>query len=188
MTTISLSHALLGILRYRPSTGYQLKDDFEHSINGFWNASLPQIYRTLNQMEYQGWLESTIELQTGKPNRKVYRVTEAGETEFNHWLNEPLETFEQKYAALIKIFFGYQADPDTFAANLEEFRNHYQNMLNIYETDHNEILIRETEKHGLYRESEYWKLTASFGIRMAKMIVEWCNEALTVHKNYQDGK
>ena len=185
---LSLAHALLGLIRYHPTTGYQLKDDFEHSINGFWNASLPQIYRTLNQMESQCWLKAEIETQIGKPNRKVYSLTEEGLEEFDRWLNEPLEPREQKYPALVKVFVANKADPEKFTANLEEFRSHYENMLSIYEVDHAEILRKAVEETGAYREGEYWKLTGDFGIRMARMIIEWCDEALKIHKNLQEDK
>ena len=53
---MSLPHALLGLINYQPTTGYELKATFNRSIHFFWNATLPQIYRTLNQMEKKGWL------------------------------------------------------------------------------------------------------------------------------------
>ena len=183
---MSLAHALLGLIRYHPTTGYQLKDDFEHSINIFWDATLPQIYRTLNQMESQCWLKAEIEIQIGKPNRKVYSLTEEGLEELQRWLNEPLETIEQKYSALVKVFFANKADPEKFTAHLEEFRSHYENLLNFYETDQAEIIRKASEDSRAFRESEYWKLTADFAIRMAKMTVEWCDEALNIHKNLQE--
>ncbi len=173
---VSLAHALLGLINDHPATGYQLKNDFENSVNFFWNATLPQIYRTLNQIESQGWLKAEIETQIGKPNRKVYSLTEEGLDEFHRWLNEPLEPREPKYSALVKVFFANNADPEKFTAHLEEFRSHYENMLKIHE-------IRKAEK-----ESEYGKLTADFGIRTARMIIEWCDEALNIHKNLQEDK
>ena len=43
---MSLKHALLGLLNYRPMTGYDLKQRFDHSISHFWSANLSQIYPT----------------------------------------------------------------------------------------------------------------------------------------------
>ena len=48
------------------------------SVQFFWNATLPQIYRTLNQMESQGWLTVKVEPQEGKPSRKIYSITDEG--------------------------------------------------------------------------------------------------------------
>jgi DNA-binding PadR family transcriptional regulator len=54
-TPVSLSHALLGLINCKPTTGYELKATFNKSIHFFWNATLPQIYLTLNQMKKKGW-------------------------------------------------------------------------------------------------------------------------------------
>jgi len=62
--------------------GYDLKNKFQKSIHFFWNAALPHIYRSLKQMENQGWIASTIEQQSGKPNRKVYRIMDKGKKNF----------------------------------------------------------------------------------------------------------
>ena len=185
---MSLAYALLGLIRYRPSTGYQLKDDFEHSINFFWNATLPQIYRTLNHMESNCWLKAEIETQIGKPNRKVYSITEEGLEEFHRWLNEPLEPFELKNSALVKVFFVNKADPAKFTTHLEEFRNHYAKQLRTYEIDNAKIINKAIEQNGTDCESHYWELTRDFGIRQAKMIIEWCDEASKIHKSLKEKK
>ena len=64
---MSLPHALLGLISYQPSTGYELRTTFTESVQFFWSATLPQIYRTLNQMESQGWL--TVRLNHRRVNR-----------------------------------------------------------------------------------------------------------------------
>ncbi len=48
----------------------------------------------MKQMEQQGWIASTIEQQSGKPNRKVYNMTDARKKELFRWLNEPPEELE----------------------------------------------------------------------------------------------
>lgn len=180
---MSLAHALLGLINYHPSTGYQLKDAFEHSINFFWSATLPQIYRTLNQMETEGWLRAEIETQIGKPNRKVYHITDEGYKEFIQWLNSPMEHMELKNPALIKIFFSNKGDPDKVAANLQEMRSYYEALMRMYEIDCAEIIEKAVEEPGADKEGIYWELSRDFGVRWTKMMVEWCDEALHVHKN-----
>ena len=48
---MSLSHAILGLLTYRPLTGYGLKKIFDKSISHVWAASLSQIYRELSALK-----------------------------------------------------------------------------------------------------------------------------------------
>ncbi len=176
---MSLPHALLGLLNYRPATGYDLKATFTNSIHFFWDATLPQIYRTLKQMEGSGWLKVTVEHQDGKPSRKVYQVTEAGRKELRRWLAEPLKTPEPRNAMLIKVFFGNLTDSNQFAAHLEELRKDHANLLERYEKEIIPVIERYAEVTGAYRDARYWNLTLDFGRRHAKMVRDWCQAALS---------
>jgi PadR family transcriptional regulator, regulatory protein AphA len=178
MITMSLPHALLGLINYHPATGYDLKIAFQKSIHFFWNAALPHIYRSLKQMEGQGWIISAIEQQEGKPNRKVYRITEDGQKELFHWLNEPPETPELRYAMLVKVFFGNQLPPDRFADHLKSWRKYYQDLLQKYETEVLPVIQRQSNKAAYVDDSTYWNLSLDFGKRHARMVIEWCDQAL----------
>jgi len=105
---MSLPHALLGLINYRPATGDELKATFDRSIHFFWNATLPQIYRTLNQMEKRGWLTLKVEHQNGKPSRKLYDITKAGR---DHHANL-LQRYEEEVPSVIQ---GYADATGAFA-------------------------------------------------------------------------
>ena len=175
---MSLSHALLGLINYRPTTGYELKNTFNKSIHFFWNATLPQIYRTLNQMEKQGWLTPTVEHQDGKPSRKVYHITKAGRDEFERWLNEPLEVPELRNAMLIKIFFGNQMNPSQFATHLRAWREYHAHLLQQYEKEIPAVIKRYAHATGALQDAFYWTLTLDYGRRLDRMVLQWCDEAL----------
>ncbi len=176
---MSLPHALLGLLNYRPATGYELKATFTNSIHFFWDATLPQIYRTLKQMEGSGWLNVEVEHQDGRPSRKVYHVTDAGRKELRRWLNEPFEMPEPRNAVLIKVFFGNLMDPAQFAAHLEELHKHHANLLERYEKEIIPVIERYAEATGAYQDARYWNLTLDFGRRHAQMILDWCKAVLS---------
>lgn len=104
---MSLAHAILGILNIVPMTGYDLKHTvFDESVNYFWQADQAQIYRTLDRMAAAGWVKSVLEVQTERPNRKVYHITEAGQQELARWLvtDQPPVTYREPF--LIQLFFG----------------------------------------------------------------------------------
>ena len=132
---MSLPHALLGLIEYQPATGYDLKTTFKNSIHFFWNAALPHIYRTLKQMEGQGWISSTVEHQEGKPSRKVYRVTKAGEKELLRWLAEPPEMPEPRIPMLVKVFFGDRMPPDQFKEHLRKWRETHVGLLQKFDKE-----------------------------------------------------
>ena len=175
---MSLPHALLGLIHYGPATGYELKATFDNSIHFFWNATLPQIYRTLSQMEEKGWLTLKVEHQNGKPSRKVYDVTKAGREEFKRWLSEPPEMPELRNAMLIKIFFGNHMQPSQFAAHLKAWREHHENLLKRYEEEVPSVIQKCVLDTGAVDDAPYWALTLDYGKRMDRMVLEWCDEVL----------
>src|SRR5215813_1793561 len=103
---MSLAHAILGLLQQSPLTGYELKTDhFDGSIAHFWPADQAQIYRTLDKMTEQGWVESQIEFQTDRPIWKIYTTTERGRAELAHWLTtyQAIPVYREPF--LIQLFF-----------------------------------------------------------------------------------
>ena len=182
---MSLPHALLGLINYQPSTGYDLKNKFQKSIHFFWNAALPHIYRSLKQMENQGWIASNIEQQSGKPNRKVYRITGEGKKELLHWLAEPPEELEMRHTLLVKVFFGRQLPLERLAEHLKNWREYNVNLLKQYETEVMPIIQRQSEKSCYAEDSNYWELSLDYGIRHARMVIDWCDQAL---KDMEKGK
>jgi DNA-binding PadR family transcriptional regulator len=176
---MSLPHALLGLLNYRPATGYELKATFTKSIHFFWNATLPQIYRTLKQMEGSGWLNVTVEHQDGRPSRKVYHITDAGKKELRRWLNEPLEMPEPRNAMMIRTFFGNQINLDQFIAQLQKWQEYHGSLLKRYEKEITPVIDRYAKMTGAFRDARYWNLTLDFGRRYTKMVLDWCEAALS---------
>jgi PadR family transcriptional regulator, regulatory protein AphA len=175
---MSLPHALLGLINYRPATGYGLKAAFKESIGHFWDATLPQIYRTLNQMETGGWLTATFQHQDGKPSRKVYQITDAGRREFLRWLAEPAEVPQPRHPLLIKVFFGNQMDPERLAEHLRQCRENHARLLGKYEKEVAPRIGEYADLTGAREDASCWKLTLDYGMRNARMTVDWCDQAL----------
>jgi len=87
---MGLPHAILVALSEQAGTGYELARRFDRSIGYFWAATHQQIYRTLRAMESDGWVEVTPVVQHGRPDKKVYTVTDAGRAELARWIAAPL--------------------------------------------------------------------------------------------------
>lgn len=175
---MSLPHTLLGLLNYRPATGYEIKTAFDQSVHFFWNATLPQIYRTLNQMEENGWLTVKVEQQDGKPNKKVYSVTGKGKEEFRRWLAEPPENSPPRSPMLVKVFFGKQMDRESLREILLEWRRHHSGLIKKYNEEIMPVIQYYSGLANAPEDSCFWALTLDFGLRYARMVVEWCDHAL----------
>jgi DNA-binding PadR family transcriptional regulator len=87
---VALPHAILVSLCEQSGSGYELARRFDRSIGYFWNATHQQIYRTLRAMESDNWVTATVVVQRGRPDKKVYTVSEAGRAELARWIAAPL--------------------------------------------------------------------------------------------------
>lgn len=97
-----MAHLLLGLLR-RPTTGYELKQQLDALYSHAWTADLPQIYRTLNRMELDGWLVATTQPSDRGPDRKVYSRTAAGVSALGAWLEAPLPAEVDRWQHLVHV-------------------------------------------------------------------------------------
>lgn len=179
---MSLPHALLGLINYRPATGYELKAAFETSIHFFWNATLPQIYRTLKQMEADGWVVSNVEHQEKKPSRRVFSLTNAGRSEFQRWLAEPPGAIELRNPMLVKIFFGNQMSREQFAQQLRWWHEFHTELLGRFEKEIEPVIKRYSKLYGATKDAYYWRLSLDYGKRHARTVLNWCERALKALK------
>jgi DNA-binding PadR family transcriptional regulator len=175
---MSLPHALLGLIDYQPATGYDLKMTFGKSIRFFWNATLPQIYRTLNQMESSGWVASTVEHQDGKPSRKVYRITGPGRAELLRWLAEPSLSPQPRNPLLVRVFLGSKMPKEQFIGQIRAHRSLLTDLLHTYESEAGPVIESKPCGFGGEDDAWFWSLTLDFGRRHAIMGIEWCDAIL----------
>ena len=69
----------LGILSFKEASGYEIKKEIEEGMfSHFIDASFGSIYPALSQLNSEGLVTVRAEEQTGRPDKKVYSVTEAG--------------------------------------------------------------------------------------------------------------
>ena len=91
MATDAMQFAILGLISgtAEGAHGYQLKAEFDALCGDFWEVNYGQMYRTLDRLEHCGMIEGTEQIQTGRPNRRVYRITERGRQSLDDWLLLP---------------------------------------------------------------------------------------------------
>jgi PadR family transcriptional regulator, regulatory protein AphA len=69
----------LGFLSLREASGYEIKKDVEEGLfSHFIEASYGSIYPALNQLSLEGLVTVREQEQTGKPDKKIYAITETG--------------------------------------------------------------------------------------------------------------
>lgn len=121
--SVSLKHAILGLLDIAPMTGYDLKKNFDASIAHFWSADQSQIYRTLTGLVESGLASVSVVEQSGKPNRNVHTITDEGRAELDRWLRSPLEHAPSREPFLARLFFAGRSGAEQVLALVEERRS-----------------------------------------------------------------
>ncbi|MDV2994100.1 MAG: hypothetical protein N4J56_003754 [Chroococcidiopsis sp. SAG 2025] len=175
---MALTHAILARLIDTPLSGYDLAQQFDGSVGYFWAASHQQIYRELSKLEQQGWIAGETVLQTGKPDKKLYYVTEIGKQQLKSWMAEPSEPSPIKDDLLVKIFAGYLA-PQAIAIELKRHQKAHQEKLAVYKAIEqkyfsNPQILSETEK--------FQYLTLLNGISYETHWLSWLDRAIELLK------
>ncbi|MCL5056422.1 MAG: PadR family transcriptional regulator [Actinobacteria bacterium] len=174
---MSLKYALLGFLNYADMTGYELKQHFDNSIQHFWNAKLSQIYPALSQMKKEGLLVMEVEYQEKRPNRKVYKITDAGREELKRWLEEPQEKHPLREPFLVQVFFGAHIEKERIIAIMRRQLEMCREQLAKYK--HYKEHFREPAPVDVFvKDAVFWGLTLDAGIKYCMASVEWLEEAI----------
>jgi DNA-binding PadR family transcriptional regulator len=182
---MTLSHTILILLCEAAQSGYDVSKRFEDSVSCFWKASHQQIYRELSKMESLGFVASEAIPQQGKPDKKLYQITEAGRKELEQWFELSCIPSPVREDLLVKVLAGPYMPKSILVKQLEDRRALHHNQLNCYLAQEKTFLdIQDPDEHLTFR-----YLTLRRGIRYELEWVDWCNEVLdTLESKVQDSK
>ncbi|MGK8520119.1 PadR family transcriptional regulator [Nocardia asteroides] len=172
---MALEHALLVSLTERAGSGYELARRFDKSIGYFWSATHQQIYRVLKRMEESGWVDGESVAQEGRPDKKVYSVSEAGRAELARWIAAPSDSGIPRNELGVKIRAAAYGDITALRAEVARHRDQHAQRLELY---------RHIEKRDfptpdrLAGTALHQYLVLRAGIRVESGFVEWCDEVL----------
>ena len=165
------SFALLGLLTFGESSGYDLLKLTQQSIGFIWNPAKSHIYSELRKLVAHG-LATELEVeQKGKPDKRLYKITAAGTQAFRVWLAAP-ETEEEsvKNPFILKLFFGNHLESDVLLLRVQEYQDRMKN-----ELDH----LFGVEKVLKSQKKFFFPyLTVKSGIARRRAMIEWTTEVL----------
>ncbi|WP_282794347.1 PadR family transcriptional regulator [Streptomyces sp. CC224B] len=75
---MALRHAVLAALLDGEFSGYQLAKGFDIGVANFWHALPQQLYAELSRLEGEGLVAGREVVQEGRPNKRLFTVTDAG--------------------------------------------------------------------------------------------------------------
>ena len=163
-------YAVLGLLTLGERSGYELDKLARRSIGYFWQPAKSKIYAILPRLVERGHAVSSAVAQDGRPDKRLYRITPAGEASLRSWLvsGEPVSRMTRD-GLLVKLFFGGLGELDGLRAQLlERKREAEQKLAELEEIDRN-----------LDREEDFFPyLTLLHGLEVTRAMVKWADEAL----------
>jgi PadR family transcriptional regulator AphA len=107
--SMSLRHAVLGMLADQPGSGYDLLKRFEQAMSNVWPATQSQLYGELGKLETAGMIRVHAE---GPRGRKEYEITDTGLEELRHWLLEVDPRAAPRSGSLLRVYFLGSVSPD----------------------------------------------------------------------------
>lgn len=174
MATAKLSpsaYALLGLLDRAPASGYELGSFAMRSIAHFWPITRTHVYGELNRLEGLGYVTGEEVAQSGRPDKRVYRLTAEGEAALDAWVNDvhvPPET--NRVPALLKVFFGARMRPDRLVALVAAHRDTAR--------QGRDVLAAVVDDLAAHHPGEvYSRVTALYGLRQFEATLAWLDEA-----------
>lgn len=172
---MALEHAILVSLAEKSATGYDLARRFDASIGHFWKATHQQIYRVLARMDGDGWVTSEAIVQEGRPDKKVYAITDLGLSELRLWTSKgtPVERLRSEFAVKLRALpFG---ESDAILDDVRVRRRAHEEQLAYYlesaKRFYPDPSALSTDELGAY-------LVLRGGILAEQGGLAWCDEIL----------
>lgn len=162
---------VLGFLKFRPMTSYDIKKALEKSTSFFYNASLGSINPALKKNITLGNVTVDERIENGRA-KKEYTITEKGEETFIEWLAEDINISKIKDEALLKLFFLgelSQGRRERLIANYigaveEELQRLQERLAHVQQME----IPPEVET-----QAEYQIATLQFGIDYYLFVLQW---------------
>lgn len=120
---MSINYAILGILSYKPMSGYDLKKIIQDSAFMHWSGNNNQIYKSLTDLLNKGLVTSTVKHQESSPTKKIYIITSEGLAALKEWVLSPAEPSEIKKPFLIQLAWSKQLSTSELNILLDRYEN-----------------------------------------------------------------
>lgn len=174
---MSLTHTILATLGSESYSGYDLWKKFSQTSRYYWQATQQQIYRELGKLEKEGAISSELIPQEGRPNKKLYQVTEFGVEKLKTWLLEPSEPMTIREELLVKVLAAKLIPKSVILQEIERHRQIHSQQLSAYKEMEQQ---KFSDISQLSYEDKCLYVTLRCGIRYETYRIEWCEEAIAL--------
>jgi PadR family transcriptional regulator AphA len=124
----------LGLLTFGEACGYDLKKHFESSFEHFFPVGYGSIYPALASLADEGLVSCREIAQDGKPDRKVYRITDAGRERLAAALEAAEPGHKMRSEFLATVYFAHLMSPERLEVILDHRLAELERMLTHLDT------------------------------------------------------
>jgi hypothetical protein len=118
----------------------------------------------------------SVEPQSGKPDRKVYSLTEDGRKELKLWVEAPTEDGPAREPLLVKLFVGYMGDQEKLIAEFKKERDRHEQQLRQYlEIEHEHF----SQSSILSDAARFQSYSLKYGISFERAWLAWSDEVIS---------
>jgi DNA-binding PadR family transcriptional regulator len=110
---------------------YDLMKSLSKAIGYVWAPAKTQLYALLPKLAERGLATSRTVREGARPEKKLFRITDAGRGELDQWLAAEPESPETFY---LRLFVGGLVPPDVLVQHVEWFREQTAAQLDEYRT------------------------------------------------------
>ncbi|NRQ39045.1 PadR family transcriptional regulator [Nonomuraea sp. NN258] len=180
---MALRHAVLAALLDAELSGYQLAKVFDLGVANFWHAQPQQVYAELTRLEHDGLVAGREVAQEGRPNKRLFRVTDAGQAELERFTATAAKPTAMRDDLLVQVQAADHVDDETLIARLTERAAFAQSKIDLFSgllrtmrgDRAEEEFLRYGERVGPY-------LTCLAGLAFEQLNRDWCERAAAVLK------
>jgi DNA-binding PadR family transcriptional regulator len=177
-----LGYALLGLIREKASSGYDLRKIFAETAMGNYSSSPGAIYPALQRLEIDAFVTGKIEETAGLRRRCVYHITKAGSVALKEWLALPVASDkvkrDQGELMLRFAFMERVLGPSACVSFLRSFGA----ALSPYIVELEAFLTANREQMPLSA-----RLAFENGLRNCRCTYDWTLYALQTYEDFQRG-
>lgn len=128
---MELRSTILGLLSWKPASGYDLKRIISDSDIFYWSGNNNQIYKSLLELQEEGLVTHQVHQQESLPAKKIYSVTEKGLTELRNNLLAAPEVPELHKGFLIQLAFAEVLSDKEIETLLEQYADEISHRLRM---------------------------------------------------------
>lgn len=176
-----MEYLILGLLTLSPMTGYELQQFIKKNLALICSHSAGSVQTALSKLEKENKV-TTCETTQGKRRKKIFSITDIGQTAFSHWVALPMQADKVKNMELSRLFFAGLAKPEERLCAIRDYIRQMEETRGILRAI--EEQVRHMDPNELPPGTDwpqvlrFQRYTIQYGIDAAEFEIGWYSRLL----------